>query len=56
MRTILLLVVMGLIAGCQSTQVLGEMADSVSNAADRGTERAILCVTRYQSAPEGYHC
>jgi hypothetical protein len=56
MRTILLIVIMGLMAGCQSTQVLGEMADSVSNAADQSAERAILCVTKYQSAPEGYHC
>jgi hypothetical protein len=45
----LLVVILGLIAGCQSAQVLGEMADSVFNAADRSTERcasrsaAILC-------------
>jgi hypothetical protein len=56
MRTILLLVITGLIAGCQSTQVLGEMADSISVAVDQSTERVILCVTKYQSAPEGYHC
>lgn len=31
MRTILLVVTLGLIAGCQSAQLLGEMADSVSD-------------------------
>ena len=56
MRTIALVVILGLIAGCQSAQLLGEMADLVSDAADRSTARAILCVTQHQSAPEGYHC
>jgi hypothetical protein len=53
---ILLAGMMLLIAGCQTSQILEGMADSLANGIDRGAERVVLCVTKSHAAPEGYRC
>jgi hypothetical protein len=56
MRIIIVVATMGLLAGCQTGQVLEDAAQSVVYAADRGAERVLLCVMKRDSIPEEYNC
>jgi len=56
MRMLLLAGMIALIAGCQTAQVLEEMADSVAHSIDSGAEHVVLCATKAHAAPEGYRC
>lgn len=56
MRIVILAVIVGLLAGCQTAQTLDDMGQSAVYAVDHGIQRVVLCVTKRDTMPEFYGC